>query len=55
MVKFVARRPVFAFALATIVACVIVGPRSVGHFYGHTFSVAAGYVVSFARGVWGGI
>ena len=55
MVRFVARRPVLSFALATIVACVVIGPRSVGHFYGHTATLAAGYVVAFVRGVWGGI
>lgn len=55
MVRFVARRPVLAFALATIVACVVIGPVRVGHAYGHVASVAVSYLTGFARGVWGGI
>jgi hypothetical protein len=55
MVRFVTRRPLFAFALATVVACVVIGPVRVGHAYGHTFSVAVSYLTGFARGVWGGI
>jgi hypothetical protein len=55
MVRFVSRRPLLSFALATIVACVVIGPVRVGHAYGHAASVATGYVVAFVRGVWGGI
>ena len=55
MVKFVARRPIITFFIATVAACVVIGPVRVGHAYGHAASVAVSYLTGFARGVWGGI
>lgn len=55
MVRFITRRPLLTFAILTVAACVVIGPRAVGHFYGHTAATAVGYVASFIRGVWGGI
>jgi hypothetical protein len=55
MVRFITRRPLLSFALATVVACVVIGPSRVGHAYGHAASVAVSYLTGFARGVWGGI
>ncbi len=51
VLNWIARNPFLALMLATIVACVIVGPHAVGAFYGRTGRALISGVVAFVRGV----
>jgi len=51
MLKWVSKHPILTFNILTILLCVIVGPHTVGAWYGHVIREIATGIVEFFRGM----
>lgn len=50
LIKTIAKHPILTFFIVTLVLCVIVGPSTVGTWYGSAVRQTAAGVVQFFRG-----